>query len=36
MWSQDLDAGPAVAGPIATWEQVVTTAIRARLNPAPG
>ena len=36
MWSQDLDAGPAVAGPIAAWEQVVTTAIRDRLNPAPG
>jgi hypothetical protein len=36
MWSQDLDAGPAVPGPIAAWEQVVTTAIRDRLNPAPG
>jgi hypothetical protein len=33
MWSEDLDAGPAVPGPIAAWEQVVTTAIRDRLNP---
>jgi hypothetical protein len=36
MWSQDLDAGPAVPGPIAAWEQVVTTAIRSRLDPSPG
>ena len=36
MWTQDLDAGPAVPGPIAAWEQRVTDAIRARLNPASG
>lgn len=36
MWSEDLDAGPAVAGPIAAWEHVVTTAIRDRLNLASG
>ena len=32
MWTQDLDAGPAVPGPIAAWEQTVTNAIRTRLN----
>ncbi len=36
MWSEDLDAGPAVAGPIAAWEEVVTTAIRLRLHPGTG
>lgn len=35
MWSEDLDAGPAVPGPIAAWEHTVTNAIRARLNPPP-
>lgn len=36
MWSEDLDAGPAVAGPIAAWEQAVTAAIRIRLHPGTG
>ena len=36
MWSQDLDAGPAVPGPIAAWEQTVGDAIRSRLRPRPG
>lgn len=36
MWSQDVDAGPAVPGPIAAWEHCVTESIRARLNPPPG
>jgi hypothetical protein len=36
MWSEDLDAGPAVAGPIAAWEETVGSAIRARLRPGPG
>jgi len=36
MWSQDLDAGPAVPGPIAAWEQTVGDAIRSRLRPDPG
>jgi hypothetical protein len=36
MWSEDLDAGPAVPGPIATWEQQVGDAIRSRLRTGPG
>jgi hypothetical protein len=36
MWSEDLDAGPAVAGPIAAWEEVVAAAIRIRLHPGTG
>ena len=31
MWSEDLDAGPAVVGTIAAWERVVCDALRARL-----
>jgi hypothetical protein len=35
MWSDDLDAGPAVMGSIAAWERVVCGALRARLQ-SPG
>ena len=36
MWSDDLDAGQAVIGPIAAWERVVCGALRARLQSPAG
>jgi hypothetical protein len=32
MWSEDLDAGAAVAGPISECERVVSDALRARMH----
>jgi hypothetical protein len=32
MWSEDLDAGAAVIGPIAECERIVSSALRARVH----